>query len=267
MAKLVAWGVVPKTHIIPLEDAMRGHLNVHGRWGDVLEIILGSSKVHAEICNGGYVEMLKKLVKNKELAEVVCDNLLYSFWRLSSAMKGKIELVKLMIGNERMADRIYGYIMDYPTILNDIARKNAESAEEISRSFIVSGYWLCLDENELGGITVRLPGGNRGFEEIRDKYSLDESVVLSFGGLRAEAGKGKLDGLVGDLIKRLCECDSMKLLQRLLCNLPEPRVLLGRLSVHGTLDELVKRILQESAEDEIDFLPWWRLCVVQCRIW
>ena len=73
--------------------------------------------------------------------------------------------------------------------------------------------------------------------------------MLSFGGLRAEAGKGKLDGLVGDLIKRLCECDSMKLLQRLLCNLPEPRVLLGRLSVHGTLDELVKRILQESAED------------------
>ena len=45
--------------------------------------------------------------------------------------------------------------MNYPIVLDEIAQVNAESAEEIFRSFIVSGYWLCLEEYKLGWITVR----------------------------------------------------------------------------------------------------------------
>ena len=53
---------------------MRGHLNVpKRRWDRVLEIILRNNVVRDKICHGIYLNKLKKLVKNEELAEVVCD--------------------------------------------------------------------------------------------------------------------------------------------------------------------------------------------------
>ena len=87
------------------------------RWRTVLEIMLKSDVVCTKICEGRYVEKLRKLMRIRGLANV-----------------------------------IYRSIIDNPEILTGIAGSNMELAKEIVNGFIVGGYWLCWGEDELDEI-------------------------------------------------------------------------------------------------------------------